>query len=286
MPTRYCRSGPGHARQARGIKQQSGTAAIHGTKDNERRSAPKIQPADYAAAGRLAGQQALLDSHVLIIGAGGLGSPASMYLAAAGVGKLTLVDDDTVELSNLQRQLAHAETDLGANKVDSAAATLRAINSDVEVVALNRRVGAAELGELVSSADVVLDATDNVETRLAINRACLAAKVPLVSGAAIRLEGQVAVFDSRQSDSPCYECLYKCGEGGDLTCADNGVFAPVVGIIGSMQALEALKLIAQFGDTLVGRLLLFDASSMQWREMKLPRDPNCVACGTIEVSPA
>ena len=234
----------------------------------------------------IAGQQALLDSHVLIIGAGGLGSPASMYLAAAGVGKRTLVDNDTVELSNLQRQLAHAESDLGANKVDSAAATLRAINSDVEVVALSRRVGAAELGELVSSADVVLDATDNVETRFAINRACLAAKVPLVSGAAIRLEGQVAVFDSRQSDSPCYECLYKGGEGGDLTCADNGVFAPVVGIIGSMQALEALKLIAQFGDTLVGRLLLFDASSMQWREMKLPRDPNCVACGTIEVSPA
>ena len=234
----------------------------------------------------IAGQQALLDSHVLIIGAGGLGSPASMYLAAAGVGKLTLVDNDTVELSNLQRQLAHAESDLGANKVDSAAATLRAINSDVEVVALNRRVGTAELGELVSSADVVLDATDNVETRFAINRACLAANVPLVSGAAIRLEGQVAVFDSRQSDSPCYECLYKGGEGGDLTCADNGVFAPVVGIIGSMQALEALKLIAQFGDTLIGRLLLFDASSMQWREMKLSRDPNCVACGTIEVSPA
>ena len=234
----------------------------------------------------IAGQQALLDSHVLIIGAGGLGSPASMYLAAAGVGKLTLVDDDTVELSNLQRQLAHAETDLGANKVDSAAATLRAINSDVEVIALNRRVGAAELGELVNTADVVLDATDNVETRFAINRACLAAKVPLVSGAAIRLEGQVAVFDSRQSDSPCYECLYKGGEGDDLTCADNGVLAPVVGIIGSMQALEALKLIAQFGDTLVGRLLLFDASSMQWREMKLPRDPNCVACSTIEVSPA
>ncbi|MDA8617346.1 molybdopterin-synthase adenylyltransferase MoeB [Gammaproteobacteria bacterium] len=234
----------------------------------------------------IAGQQALLDSHVLIIGAGGLGSPASMYLAAAGVGKLTLVDNDTVELSNLQRQLAHAESDLGANKVDSAAATLRAINSDVEIVALNRRVGTAELGELVSSADVVLDATDNVETRFAINRACLAAKVPLVSGAAIRLEGQIAVFDSRQSDSPCYECLYKGGEGGDLTCADNGVFAPVVGILGSMQALEALKLIAQFGDTLVGRLLLFDASSMQWREMKLPRDPNCLACGTIEVSPA
>ena len=234
----------------------------------------------------IAGQQALLDSHVLIIGAGGLGSPASMYLAAAGVCKLTLVDNDTVELSNLQRQLAHAESDLGANKVDSAAATLRAINSDVEVVALNRRVGTAELGELVSSADVVLDTTDNVETRFAINRACLAAKVPLVSGAAIRLEGQIAVFDSRQSDSPCYECLYKGGEGGDLTCADNGVFAPVVGIIGSMQALEALKLIAQFGDTLVGRLLLFDASSMQWREMKLPRDPNCLACGTIEVSPA
>ncbi len=232
------------------------------------------------------GQQAFLDSHVVIVGVGGLGSPAAMYLAAAGVGSLTLVDDDVVELSNLQRQLAHAESDLGKSKAESAAATLRGINSEVEVQVVNRRVGAAELGQLVSSADVVLDATDNFDTRFAINRACLTAGVPLVSGAAIRLEGQVAVFDSRLSTSPCYECLYKGGEGGDLTCADNGVLAPVVGIVGAMQALEALKLIAGFGEPLVGRLLLLDASTLQWREMKLPRDPNCAACGTIEVSPA
>ncbi len=234
----------------------------------------------------IVGQQAFLDSHVVIVGVGGLGSPAAMYLAAAGVGSLTLVDDDVVELSNLQRQLAHAESDLGKSKAESAAATLRGINSEVEVQAVNRRVGAAELGQLVSSADVVLDATDNFDTRFAINRACLAAGVPLVSGAAIRLEGQVAVFDSRLSTSPCYECLYKGGEGGDLTCADNGVLAPVVGIVGAMQALEALKLIAGFGEPLIGRLLLLDASTLQWREMKLPRDPNCAACGTIEVSPA
>ena len=234
----------------------------------------------------IVGQQAFLDSHVVIVGVGGLGSPAAMYLAAAGVGSLTLVDDDVVELSNLQRQLAHAESDLGKSKAESAVATLRGINSEVEVQAVNRRVGAAELGQLVSSADVVLDATDNFDTRFAINRACLAAGVPLVSGAAIRLEGQVAVFDSRLSTSPCYECLYKGGEGGDLTCADNGVLAPVVGIVGAMQALEALKLIAGFGEPLIGRLLLLDASTLQWREMKLPRDPNCAACGTIEVSPA
>ena len=234
----------------------------------------------------IVGQQAFLDSHVVIVGVGGLGSPAAMYLAAAGVGSLTLVDDDVVELSNLQRQLAHAESDLGKSKAESAAATLRGINSEVEVQVVNRRVGAAELGQLVSSADVVLDATDNFDTRFAINRACLAAGVPLVSGAAIRLEGQVAVFDSRLSTSPCYECLYKGGEGGDLTCADNGVLAPVVGIVGAMQALEALKLIAGFGEPLIGRLLLLDASTLQWREMKLPRDPNWAACGTIEVSPA
>ena len=234
----------------------------------------------------IVGQQAFLDSHVVIVGVGGLGSPAAMYLAAAGVGSLTLVDDDVVELSNLQRQLAHAESDLGKSKAESAAATLRGINSEVEVQVVNRRVGAAELGQLVSSADVVLDATDNFDTRFAINRACLAAGVPLVSGAAIRLEGQVAVFDSRLSTSPCYECLYKGGEGGDLTCADNGVLAPVVGIVGAMQALEALKLIAGFGEPLIGRLLLLDASTLQWREMKLRRDPNCAACGTIEVSPA
>lgn len=234
----------------------------------------------------IVGQQAFLDSHVVIVGVGGLGSPAAMYLAAAGVGSLTLVDDDVVELSNLQRQLAHAEADIGKSKAESAAVTLREINSEVKVHVVNRRVGAAELSQLISCASVVLDATDNFDTRFAINRACLSAGIPLVSGAAIRLEGQVAVFDSRVGTSPCYECLYKAGEGGDLTCADNGVLAPVVGIVGSMQALEALKLIGGFGEPLVGRLLLLDASNMQWREMKLPRDPDCAACGTIEESPA
>ncbi len=234
----------------------------------------------------IVGQQAFLDSHVVIVGVGGLGSPAAMYLAAAGVGSLTLVDDDVVELSNLQRQLAHSESDIGKSKAESAAVTLREINSEVKVHVVNRRVGAAELSQLISCASVVLDATDNFDTRFAINRACLSAGIPLVSGAAIRLEGQVAVFDSRVGTSPCYECLYKAGEGGDLTCADNGVLAPVVGIVGSMQALEALKLIGGFGETLVGRLLLLDASNMQWREMKLPRDPDCAACGTIEESPA
>ncbi len=234
----------------------------------------------------IVGQQAFLDSHVVIVGVGGLGSPAAMYLAAAGVGSLTLVDDDVVELSNLQRQLAHAEADIGKNKAESAAVTLKEINSEVKVHVVNRRVGAAELIQLISCASVVLDATDNFDTRFAINRACLSAGIPLVSGAAIRLEGQVAVFDSRVGTSPCYECLYKAGEGGDLTCADNGVLAPVVGIVGSMQALEALKLIGGFGEPLVGRLLLLDASNMQWREMKLPRDPDCAACGTIEESPA
>jgi len=234
----------------------------------------------------IVGQQAFLDSHVVIVGVGGLGSPAAMYLAAAGVGSLTLVDDDVVELSNLQRQLAHAEADIGKSKAESAAVTLREINSEVKVHVVNRRVGAAELIQLISCASVVIDATDNFDTRFAINRACLSAGIPLVSGAAIRLEGQVAVFDSRFGTSPCYECLYKAGEGGDLTCADNGVLAPVVGIVGSMQALEALKLIGGFGEPLVGRLLLLDASNMQWREMKLPRDPDCAACGTIEESPA
>ncbi len=238
----------------------------------------------------VAGQQALLAARVLVVGVGGLGSPAAMYLAAAGVGQLTLIDDDTVELSNLQRQLAHTQDDIGKSKVDSAAATLRGLNRDVKVIALNRRVGAEELKALISGVDVVVDATDNFTTRFAINRACLAAQVPLVSGAAIRLEGQIAVFDSRQPSSPCYECLYKPSDAGtsgadDLNCADNGVLAPVVGVIGSMQALETLKLLTNVGESLAGRLLLFDAASLSWREMKLLRDPQCGACCAIEVTP-
>ncbi len=232
----------------------------------------------------VAGQQALLDSHVLIVGLGGLGSPAAMYLAAAGVGKLTLVDDDVVELSNLQRQLAHTEVDIGESKVQSAASKLRAMNGSIELAVVNKRVDAEELNSLVVSVDAVIDATDNFATRFAINKACLAAEVPLVSGAAIRLEGQLAVFDSRREDSPCYECLYKDDSGEDLSCADNGVLAPVVGIIGAMQALETIKILTQLGEPLVGRLLVFDAARLQWREMKLARDPMCPACGEIEVS--
>lgn len=234
----------------------------------------------------VAGQQALLNAHALVIGAGGLGSPVSLYLAAAGIGALTLVDDDDVELSNLQRQLAHAETDLGVNKAESAASSIRAINSEVRVRAFNERAEGERLHALVASADVVVDATDNFASRFAINKACLRAAVPLVSGAAIRFEGQVAVFDSRQTASPCYECLYKRSQAQDQNCADNGVLAPVVGVIGSMQALETLKLIAGVGESLAGRLLLFDGLSAQWREMKLPRDPHCAACGAIEVPTA
>lgn len=234
----------------------------------------------------IAGQQSLLSAHVLVIGAGGLGSPVSLYLAAAGIGELTLIDDDDVELSNLQRQLAHAETDLGVNKAESAASSIRAINSEVRVQALKERAESERLNALVAAADVVIDATDNFASRFAINKACLKAAVPLVSGAAIRFEGQVAVFDSRQTDSPCYECLYKSSEAQDQNCAENGVLAPVVGVIGSMQALEAIKLIAGVGESLAGRLLLFDALNAQWREMKLPRDPRCAACGAIEVPTA
>ena len=225
----------------------------------------------------IAGQQSLLSAHVLVIGAGGLGSPVSLYLAAAGIGELTLIDDDDVELSNLQRQLAHAE---------SAASSIRAINSEVRVQALKERAEGERLNALVAAADVVIDATDNFASRFAINKACLKAAVPLVSGAAIRFEGQVAVFDSRQTDSPCYECLYKSSEAQDQNCAENGVLAPVVGVIGSMQALEAIKLITGAGESLAGRLLLFDSLNAQWREMKLPRDPHCAACGAIEVPTA
>lgn len=234
----------------------------------------------------IAGQQSLLSAHVLVIGVGGLGSPVSLYLAAAGIGELTLIDDDDVELSNLQRQLAHAETDLGVNKAESAASSIRAINSEVRVQALTERAEGERLNALVAAADVVIDATDNFASRFAINKACLKAAVPLVSGAAIRFEGQVAVFDSRQTDSPCYECLHKSSEAQDQNCAENGVLAPVVGVIGSMQALEAIKLIAGVGESLAGRLLLFDALNAQWREMKLPRDPRCAACGAIEVPTA
>jgi len=226
----------------------------------------------------VAGQQKLVDATVLIIGMGGLGCPAAMYLAAAGVGHLIIADDDAVELTNLQRQIAHSEKDIGSPKVASAAASLQGLNPDVRVTAIAERLSGGRLQELVKQADVVVDACDNFSTRFAVNESCIAAGKPLVSGAAIRLEGQVTVFDCRDARSPCYQCLYQAGDDDDVSCASNGVMAPVVGIIGSVQALETIKLIAGVGSPLVGRLLLFDGLALNWREMKLPRDPGCEAC--------
>lgn len=226
----------------------------------------------------VAGQQKLLDASVLIVGMGGLGCPLAMYLAAAGVGYLTIADDDTVEITNLQRQIAHGEHNLGQSKVESAAATLRGLNPDVQLTLLNRRLSSRELEQEVKNKKVVVDATDNFATRFAINDACLRAGVPLVSGAAIRMEGQITVFDSRRDDSPCYQCLYRAGDDEDASCARNGVLSPVVGIVGSVQAMETIKLIAGIGESLVGRLLLLDALGMQWRELRLRRDPACPAC--------
>lgn len=226
----------------------------------------------------VAGQQKLVDATVLVVGMGGLGCPAAMYLAAAGVGHLIIADDDTVELTNLQRQIAHSQNNLGDSKVNSVSETLRGLNPEVKITALNQRLIGQELDDAVTQADVVVDACDNFTTRFAINRCCISNRKPLVSGAAIRMEGQVAVFDSNDADSPCYQCLYSEGDDEDASCSTNGVMAPLVGIIGSVQAMETIKVITGIGNTLVGRLLLLDATTMEWREMKLPRDKNCAAC--------
>lgn len=225
------------------------------------------------------GQQKLLDAHVLIIGMGGLGSPAAIYLTAAGIGALTLVDFDRVELTNLQRQIVHHNDDIGIPKVDSAKRNLLSINPDVQITTIDARPDQQALEKLVQQADVVLDASDNYDTRFAINAACVAHRVPLVSGAAIRFEGQISVFDKRRHDSPCYNCLYPVSGDEEETCSENGILAPVVGIIGSMQALEAIKIICAIGETLVGRLLILDALSMSWRSMQLKPDPACPVCG-------
>ena len=226
----------------------------------------------------VAGQEKLLQATVLIVGLGGLGSPAALYLAAAGVGRLILCDHDEVELSNLQRQIVHNQNTLGLPKVESAARGLTAINPDVSLSLLPERLEGDALGEAVRQADVVLDATDNFSTRFALNRACLAARVPLVSGAAIRWEGQVAVFDPSDPDSPCYRCLYEEGEDGALTCSENGVIAPLVGIIGACQAMETVKLITGVGETLAGQVLYLDGKRMQWRHLKLPKMAGCPDC--------
>lgn len=225
------------------------------------------------------GQEKLLAANVLIIGAGGLGSPAAMYLAASGIGTLTLCDDDEVDLTNLQRQIAHRTTSIGQAKVTSAQVTLAEINPDTEVIALNERADEARLSELVAHADVVLDCSDNFTTRYALNRICLQQQKPLVSGAATRFGGQVSVFDSRHDGSPCYNCLYpEHGESEETRCAVMGVFAPLVGIVGSLQASEALKLLMDIGEPLRGQLLLIDALRMDIRKLKLSKDPACPVC--------
>lgn len=224
------------------------------------------------------GQQRLLDANVLLLGLGGLGSPVAMYLAAAGIGRLTLVDFDQVDLSNLQRQIIHQTDSIGQPKVLSARDTLAGLNPDCQVTPINRQPDDQELASLVQTHDLVVDATDNFTTRFQINRLCVTSGTPLVSGAAIRWEGQVSVFDN-QPDSACYNCLYAADGNEDLTCTANGVLAPVVGVIGSLQAIEAIKLLTGVGQTLQGRLLVLDALSMQWRSLNIRRDPNCPTCG-------
>ncbi|MGB2819293.1 MAG: molybdopterin-synthase adenylyltransferase MoeB [Burkholderiaceae bacterium] len=224
------------------------------------------------------GQQRLREASMLVIGAGGLGSPAAFYLASAGVARITLVDGDRVDLTNLQRQILHTTARIGMPKAVSGQAALAAINDDVEVVPVASRADENALMSLVGSATVVLDCSDNFATRHALNRACVAHRKPLVSGAAIRFDGQVAVFDLRHADSPCYACLFPPGDGEDELCAVMGVFAPLTGIIGTTQAAEALKLAAGIGETLEGHLLMLDALSMRWHAVRVRRDPACPVC--------
>jgi molybdopterin-synthase adenylyltransferase len=228
------------------------------------------------------GQQILLSASALVIGAGGLGSPAAMYLAAAGVGTITLADGDAVDLTNLQRQILHATESLGKPKAESGRAALARINPEVAVVPVQRRLGEDALDPLVASSSVVLDCSDNFATRHAVNRACVRHRKPLVSGAAVRFDGQVSVFDARDELSPCYHCLFpENAEVEEMRCAVMGVFAPLTGIIGTVQAAEALKLLAGAGETLKGRLLILDALAMQWRTIRLAKDPACPVCARV-----
>jgi molybdopterin/thiamine biosynthesis adenylyltransferase len=224
-------------------------------------------------------QQRLLAATALVVGAGGLGSPATLYLAAAGVGRILLADDDEVDLTNLQRQILHRQDRIGQAKAASGRRSLLELNPGIEVRALEQRLDGDSMDEAVAQAQVVLDCCDNFATRHAINRACVRAGVPLVSGAAIRFDGQLAVFDTRRHDSPCYHCLFPEGqEIEEVQCATMGVFAPLTGIIGTMQAAEALKIVGRFGEPVVGRLLLLDSRSMDWHRVEVPRDPACPVC--------
>jgi len=226
------------------------------------------------------GQQRLANARVLIIGLGGLGSSSSIYLAAAGIGQLVLVDFDNVDLSNLQRQILHTTADIGRPKVESARDCLLAINPDTQITLIDHKLEHDAMEKEVSNADVVVDASDNFETRFAINAACVKTGTPLVSGAAIRLEAQVSVFNPQHAESPCYRCLYGSEASTDQSCTANGVIAPLLGIIGSIQACETMKLIMNIGETLEGRLLLLDALTMEWHTAELRRDPDCPVCGS------
>jgi molybdopterin/thiamine biosynthesis adenylyltransferase len=233
------------------------------------------------------GQQRLLAAHALVIGAGGLGSPVALYLGTAGLGRITVADHDTVDLTNLQRQIAHDLTRVGAPKAESVKARIASINPDVQVQALNRRLDAAALDVLVPQADVVLDCSDNFATRHAVNAACVRHGRPLVSGAAIGFDGQVSVYDSRDPAAPCYACLFPPDDQyTEVACATMGVFAPLVGIVGSVQAAEALKLVVGTGRALTGRLLMLDARTMQWDEIRLARQPHCPVCTRRPGEPA
>jgi molybdopterin/thiamine biosynthesis adenylyltransferase len=233
------------------------------------------------------GQQKITEAHALIIGAGGLGSPAAFYLASAGVGKITLVDDDKVDLTNLQRQILHTTGRIGLPKVESARQTLGQINPEIEIVAVQERVRGERLEQLVQAASIVLDCCDNFTTRHAVNQACVKYAVPLVSGAAISFDGQVSVFDTRDAASPCYACLFPPDQAFEETlCSSMGVFAPLVGIIGSMQAAEALKIIMGIGKSLSGRLLMLDAQGMEWTAIRVARNPACPVCSAKHQVPA
>jgi adenylyltransferase/sulfurtransferase len=226
------------------------------------------------------GQERILAAHALVIGAGGLGSPAALYLASAGIGKITLVDDDSVDLTNLQRQILHTQARVGMAKAESGRQALAAINPDITIVPLQQRLGGTALDALVATVDVVLDCTDNFATRHAINRACVHHRKPLVSGAAIRFAGQISVYDLTRDDAPCYHCLFPEGDDvEEVRCAVMGVFAPLTGIIGTTQAAEALKLVAGIGESLSGRLLLLDALDMDWRTVRFRKDAGCTVCG-------
>jgi molybdopterin-synthase adenylyltransferase len=225
------------------------------------------------------GQERLRAAHALIVGAGGLGCPAALYLAASGVGKLTIADPDKVDLTNLQRQILYRTDSVGARKVDAARAALNALNPEVVIVPLAQRLDGKSLDPLVEASDVVLDCSDNFATRHALNRACVKARKPLVSGAAIRFDAQVAVFDLRKSDAPCYACLFpEDGAVEEVQCSTMGVFAPLTGVVGALQAMEAAKVLLGAGETLNGKLLLLDAKQSEWRTVRVTRDPDCGVC--------